>query len=287
MDADADREHLASDRLRRSVMQRLRQEGYNAAICKSRWKHGDGLPGGDYEYIDIVMESKTGAKKHDRFIVDIDFRAQFEIARASKQYGQLLDVLPKLFVGRPERLKQVLKIMTNAAKCSLKEQGLLLPPWRKQKYVYAKWFSSYRRTINPESAFSSHNLLDLGSKAPKILSLDFTKEMDLLFYMAQMRGARNGHRHSQCPGNDPRRGNLGTNNAPFIKTGFLTSSSDRLPSDFNECTTATCTDWQLPPLDETRNVSNSRGKVSGISTAFKHPASISKPPTVPRLTMVS
>ena len=33
-------------RVRRAVMKRLRRDGHNAAICKSRWSHGSGLPAG-------------------------------------------------------------------------------------------------------------------------------------------------------------------------------------------------------------------------------------------------
>eukprot|EP00250_Pteridium_aquilinum_P010480 c19417_g1_i1 orf=68-1531(+) len=277
------------DCLRRPVMKRLRQEGYNAAICKSRWKHTDGLPAGDYEYIDVLVDGNSGSKKQERFIVDIDFKAQFEIARASRQYAQLLDVLPRLYVGRAERLKQILKIMSNAAKRSLKEQGLLLPPWRKHKYMQAKWFSSYRRTTNTESLSPSlqspDHLLGLGLRAPKILSLDFTKEMDLLFYTAQARGLNNMHQHNQhlakrnlLPVNAP--SDMGLNRG--MRTGFANNPSENSSTWHDVCTTV-CTDWQLPALDER---CKDRDRVSGISTAFKQASLLPKQPSS-RLSMVS
>jgi hypothetical protein len=34
-------------RLRRAVMKRLRQQGHNAAICKSKWRHGRGVAAGN------------------------------------------------------------------------------------------------------------------------------------------------------------------------------------------------------------------------------------------------
>ena len=48
---DASRDDNSSNsslmnRLRRPVMRRLRYEGYNAAVCKSRWSHRDGVPAG-------------------------------------------------------------------------------------------------------------------------------------------------------------------------------------------------------------------------------------------------
>ncbi|KAI5069453.1 hypothetical protein GOP47_0015754 [Adiantum capillus-veneris] len=160
------------DGLRRCVMRSLRDAGYNAAACKSRWMHGSGLPAGDYEYIDVLLE---GSKQEDmaapvstrrlellplqpRLIVDIDFRTQFEIARPSREYSRMLEAVPKVFVGRAEHVKQVVRMMSHAAKRSFRAQGLMVPPWRKHKYMQAKWLSPiYRRTTNMEPA-SSHNI---------------------------------------------------------------------------------------------------------------------------------
>mgnify|MGYP002775636021 CR=1 FL=1 len=99
----------------------------------------DRIPTGNYEYIDVIVSS-------GRIFVDIDFRAQFELARASKQYETLLKMVPCIFVGRGERLKAIIKAMSEGAKLSLKIMGMHLPPWRKHSYLQAKWFSSYKRT---------------------------------------------------------------------------------------------------------------------------------------------
>jgi uncharacterized protein (TIGR01615 family) len=127
-------------------MKCLRTAGYNAAICKSRWEHVGSFPGGDYEYIDVVFEGKTG--KSERILIDIEFRAQFEIARPSSSYNAVVQVLPPVFVGKADRLIGIVNIMSEAVKQSLKKSGLDLPPWRKPEYMRAKWFSSYRRTTN-------------------------------------------------------------------------------------------------------------------------------------------
>jgi hypothetical protein len=42
----SDGQLYAGSRLRRAVMKRLRQLGHNAAICKSRWRHGGGVAAG-------------------------------------------------------------------------------------------------------------------------------------------------------------------------------------------------------------------------------------------------
>ncbi|KAG0588798.1 hypothetical protein KC19_2G269800 [Ceratodon purpureus] len=164
--------------LRRQVMKHLRTSGYNAAICKSRWEHVGSFPGGDYEYIDVVFAGKS-----ERIMVDIEFRAQFEIARPSSSYNAVVQVLPAVFVGKADRLFQIVNIMSDAVKQSLKKSGLDLPPWRKPEYMRAKWFSSYRRTTN-DTVHKAHGE-DMANNISRIAVRDqgwnarYTEEMEV------------------------------------------------------------------------------------------------------------
>ncbi|KAG0609263.1 hypothetical protein M758_8G171100 [Ceratodon purpureus] len=128
----------------RHVVRHLRGVGHNAGICKSRWDHSGGFPGGEYEYIDVVFEGPSG--RWERIVVDLDFKAQFEIARPTAQYDALVQALPSVFVGRQDQLQWIVNVMSEAVKLSLKKRGMHLPPWRKPEYMRAKWFSSYKRT---------------------------------------------------------------------------------------------------------------------------------------------
>eukprot|EP01018_Ginkgo_biloba_P010274 Gb_28131 [translate_table: standard] len=137
---------------RRTVMNHLRCAGYNAAICKSRWKFAEKFPAGDYEYIDVIfIKGKT--EKNFRLLVDINFRAQFEVARPTNQYRALVQLLPNIFVGNIHRLQKIIKIMCDALKESVKANGMHLPPWRKYKYMHSKWLGPYKRTANPFPCF--------------------------------------------------------------------------------------------------------------------------------------
>lgn len=129
--------------LQRNVMAYLRNFGYNAAVCKTKWEKSGGLAAGNYEFIDITKSDST-----TRYFVDLDFKAEFEIARPTIQYERLLQSLPNIFVGKSEELKQILRAMSDAARRSLKSRGLTFPPWRKHRFMQNKWFSSYRRTTN-------------------------------------------------------------------------------------------------------------------------------------------
>ncbi|KAK3433497.1 hypothetical protein EUGRSUZ_D01389 [Eucalyptus grandis] len=117
-------------------------------LCKSRWEKTSRLPAGDYQYIDVNVNDT-------RYIAEVSLAGQFEIARPTDRITSLLKIFPAIFVGRPEELKQVVRIMSTAIRQSLKKRDLLVPPWRKNSYMQNKWFSSYKRTTNRVSEASS------------------------------------------------------------------------------------------------------------------------------------
>ncbi|KAJ4906775.1 hypothetical protein Rs2_10433 [Raphanus sativus] len=126
----------------------LRLSGYNAAVCSARWQGTGKVPGGDNEYIDIIM-SDTPVGQDDRLIIDIDFRSHFEIARAVDSYQRIMESLPVVYVGTVARLNQFLQVMVDAAKFSLKQNSMPLPPWRSLNYLQSKWLSPYKRHLGP------------------------------------------------------------------------------------------------------------------------------------------
>ncbi|KAF9618637.1 hypothetical protein IFM89_002332 [Coptis chinensis] len=134
----------SKDEIRKIVNDGLVNLGYSASICKSRWEKSSTYPAGEYEYMDVMIEE-------ERIIIDIDFRSEFEIARSTKNYGIILQSLPMIFVGKSDRLQQIVSIISEAAKQSLKKKGMHLPPWRKAEYMRAKWLSSFTRTTTKDA----------------------------------------------------------------------------------------------------------------------------------------
>ncbi|KAG1334039.1 hypothetical protein COCNU_03G001580 [Cocos nucifera] len=132
---------------RRAIADGLRALGYDAAVCKSRWEKSPSFPAGEYEYVDVIVAGG------ERLLVDVDFRSEFEIARSTKTYRAVLQSLPSVFVGKEDRLQQIVAVACEAARQSLKKKGLHFPPWRKLEYMRAKWLSPFERTapiIPPE-----------------------------------------------------------------------------------------------------------------------------------------
>ncbi|KAL5122097.1 hypothetical protein HKD37_02G002967 [Glycine soja] len=138
------------DDLRKVVAEALSSLGYDSSICKSKWEKTSSCPAGEYEFIDAIVEG-------ERLIVDVDFRSEFEIARSTGTYKAMLQSLPFIFVGNSERLTQILAIVSDAAKQSLKKKGMHVPPWRKRDYMLAKWLSpsSIREKENKQPPSSS------------------------------------------------------------------------------------------------------------------------------------
>ncbi|CAH8361474.1 unnamed protein product [Eruca vesicaria subsp. sativa] len=128
---------------RKDVTRKIVNEGllslhYDSSICKSKWDKTASFPAGDHEYIDVILGE-------ERFVIDVDFRSEFDIARQTSGYNALLRSLPFVFVGKPDRLSRIVSLVSDAAKRSLKKNGMHLPPWRKVEYMRSKWLGTYTR----------------------------------------------------------------------------------------------------------------------------------------------
>ncbi|KAL9396024.1 hypothetical protein Peur_010277 [Populus x canadensis] len=144
--------------LKKWVAMRLQMDGYEASLCKTSWVSSLGLKviqfTGDYDYIDVMIMDQNSSNKTTRLIVDMDLRSQFELARPTQTYKELINALPSVFVGSEERLDKIISLLCSAAKASLKENDLHIPPWRKAEYMQSKWFSKNCNKVsvmlNPE-----------------------------------------------------------------------------------------------------------------------------------------
>ncbi|THU59486.1 hypothetical protein C4D60_Mb07t02630 [Musa balbisiana] len=127
------------------ITRQLHQLGYNSALCKSKWTRSPDIPSGEHSYVDVVMETKSGKKGPVRLVIELNFRAEFEMARGSQEYNRLVSCLPEVFVGKSDMLRGVLKIVCAAAKKCMKENKMHMAPWRKHKYMQSKWLGTPER----------------------------------------------------------------------------------------------------------------------------------------------
>ncbi|GER44906.1 hypothetical protein STAS_21819 [Striga asiatica] len=131
----------SSTEFKRQLMARLRGRGLDAGLCKSKWEKNGRNPSGSYEYIDV--NSGGG-----RYVVEVNLAGEFSIARQTSSYASVLEIFPPIFVGKPEEVKKVVKLMSKAMRKSMKMAEMSVPPWRRLSYMQAKWLGFYRRTAN-------------------------------------------------------------------------------------------------------------------------------------------
>ncbi|XVF64398.1 hypothetical protein PTKIN_Ptkin09bG0166200 [Pterospermum kingtungense] len=134
-----------TDNLKKLVVMRLRNDGYEASLCKTSWLCTSSHPKGGYEYIDVMVMENCRTK---RVIVDMEFRSQFELARPTLSYKEMINNLPLMFVGTEEKLNWIIPLLCSAVKKSLKEKGLHIPPWRKPAYMQSKWLSKNCKKVS-------------------------------------------------------------------------------------------------------------------------------------------
>ncbi|KAF8664979.1 hypothetical protein HU200_054299 [Digitaria exilis] len=141
---------------RRAVARRLRGAGYDAGVCKSRWEASGGITAGTYEYVDVVVASGEARRGSSRYIVDADFRAGLEVARATQEYAAVVAAVPATaVVAREESVGRAVRVVSDAARRSLRAHGLHVPPWRKTRYMLAKWLGPYKRSTATSPAASA------------------------------------------------------------------------------------------------------------------------------------
>ncbi|MBA0613427.1 hypothetical protein Godav_013866 [Gossypium davidsonii] len=124
--------------IRYSLVKLLGLSRYDDDVCVSRWQRSGKVPGGDHQYIDVVNYNNGNS---ERVIIDIDFRSHFKIARAVDSYDRILHSLPVVYVGSLTQFKQLLHLMVEAARSSLRQNSMLFPSWRSLAYLQAKWYS--------------------------------------------------------------------------------------------------------------------------------------------------
>lgn len=127
--------------LQRELLVLLQKAGFNCSLCKSKWKSSPEIPSGEHTYLEVMEKSKKGDEV--RVVIELNFRGEFEMAKASEEYNRLISRLPELFVGKAERLRTLIKILCTAAKKCMKDKNIPLAPWRKRKYMQAKWIGTY------------------------------------------------------------------------------------------------------------------------------------------------
>ncbi|CAN8271008.1 unnamed protein product [Cochlearia groenlandica] len=163
--------------LRGEISKHLRDvDGYDCVISKSKWRSSQDIPAGEHEYIEIM--DRSGSKKGEmmRVVIELSFRAEFKLAKCGEEYKRLINLLPEVYVGKTERLRSLIKILCIAGKKCLRDKKMHMGPWRKHKYMQAKWLgtcnsSSYLESVVLE-ALEPENWVPAAKSRVSMLNYD-------------------------------------------------------------------------------------------------------------------
>ncbi|XAR57521.1 hypothetical protein NMG60_11025695 [Bertholletia excelsa] len=127
--------------LRERVVSLLCSKGINATLRTSKWAHTTEFPGGTHEYIEVIA-STPSRKKLVSVLIEINFRDEFKMAKACKEYMEMINELPEIYIGKSQHLNAIVNIVCDAAKRSTTENKIHMGPWRKRSFMHKKWSAS-------------------------------------------------------------------------------------------------------------------------------------------------
>lgn len=134
---------------------------------------------GEHTFLDVI--DNTNPKKGNvRVMIELNFQAEFEMARGSEEYNQLVKKLPEVFVGKVERLSNLIKILCMAAKKCMKDKKMHMGPWRKHRYMQAKWLGPFERntsTIPLSMGYSNEKIITKPKYKASMLTVDLLEKL--------------------------------------------------------------------------------------------------------------
>lgn len=119
------------------VARELQKEGYDARVVAKKANEGDYLRTWSHSYVVV-------RRGNEEIIVEPNFAAQFQVARPTKRFKEIVDMIPLEFVGGMDRLLRVADFLATRASESLRASGLNVPPWRERDGMLSKWTSHDR-----------------------------------------------------------------------------------------------------------------------------------------------
>ena len=80
------------------------------------------------------------------------------MANACEDYNKLIEQLPETYIGKPEHLNAIVRVMCDAAKRSTAERNIHLGPWRKMSFMQMKWSAPNQSKHEHQSSSSANKL---------------------------------------------------------------------------------------------------------------------------------
>ncbi|CAG9464586.1 unnamed protein product [Pedinophyceae sp. YPF-701] len=83
--------------------------------------------------------SATEAEAPGTLIVDPAFKTLVRVAHPTPEYERVLDGMPDVFVGSPQRLERTMAYLSTFVRSSFAANGTDVPPWRRLGSMLERW----------------------------------------------------------------------------------------------------------------------------------------------------
>lgn len=119
----------------------LRATGFDVKLCSALGggSGGECLRNLRHTFLSVTAARGNGLAAQQRFIIDLNFKDQFEIAQPTVRYGRLLAAVPSEFVGTEDRITLLVTFLCREIGLAFRERGNTLPPWRQADSMLSKW----------------------------------------------------------------------------------------------------------------------------------------------------
>lgn len=107
----------------------------------------------------LVVEVPNAENTTESLIVDIDFRAQFELAQPTLLYQELMNNMDAEFIGSERFLRDAVQVLCDEMALAFKDQGQHPPPWRRMSSMLSKWCPRRSEDIAPSSRAVPEDML--------------------------------------------------------------------------------------------------------------------------------
>lgn len=125
----------------------------------------DFISPGKHEFIEVIASTES-RKKQVSFLSELEFRDQFMMPKACKEYDNLVHQLLKIYINwqsRAPALELNCALVCDAAKKSTEEKRIHMGPRRKRSFMQKKWSVSSRLL---DESLSSRSSIELALASP-------------------------------------------------------------------------------------------------------------------------
>lgn len=122
----------------------LLYNGYNTYVETTTDKEKNFTKPTRHEFIIVTKENNEKDKEEDNekeedILIDLKYKEQFNIPKFNEAYGELLEIIPTVFIGSRNNMVLAAQIVWDKMIKQYEINSMSIPPWRKIDVFLSRW----------------------------------------------------------------------------------------------------------------------------------------------------